>query len=266
MRVGNAWWWVFAIAFVVIALAESVLPARAVSSSTPKRWISNSILLVTSSLVILFAYQLTGFALACAMKADSRGVLNRLSLGYVWRFCIGFAILDLVAYASHRAFHALGLLWRIHRVHHSETDLDLSTGLRFHPGETLFVQGLFLATIAVVGVPPGAVALFALVVVVQDFFTHANLRIPRGVDRGLRVLIVTPAMHRVHHSEDVTEQNANFSTIFSVWDRVFRTYSYGKDPNADPARCGVVEIADGSKLNAAGLLILPFRRERRSDS
>jgi sterol desaturase/sphingolipid hydroxylase (fatty acid hydroxylase superfamily) len=215
-------------------------------------------------LIVLCAYQFSGIALACALKANSLGVMNRFRIPYVVRFAIGFAVLDLAAYLSHRAFHAIAPLWRIHRVHHSETDLDLTTGLRFHPAEALFVQGFFLAVIALLGVPPGAVALAALAVVVQDFFTHANVLIPDSVDRGLRVLIITPAMHREHHSADVPRQNTNFGTVFSLWDRVFRTYSAGLPATTEPARYGLAEISNGSELNAARLLLLPFRREEKA--
>jgi sterol desaturase/sphingolipid hydroxylase (fatty acid hydroxylase superfamily) len=178
------------------------------------------------------------------------------------RFAVGFAVLDLAAYFSHRAFHAVSPLWRIHRVHHSETDLDLTTGLRFHPGEALLVQGLFLGVIAVLGIPPGAVALAALVVIVQDLFTHANIMIPKALDRALRVLIVTPGMHRVHHSDSVPEQNANFGTIFSCWDRMFRTYSGVLPASASAPRYGLAELSNGSQLNAARLLLMPFHSLR----
>ena len=266
MRGSSAWWYVFVIAFVAAGLAETFLPERALPSSTPRRWASNSILLAVSTLLVFLAYELSGIALACTVAAASRGLLNVVNLPYYVRFAIGFAALDLTAYASHRAFHAVAPLWRVHRVHHSETDLDLTTGLRFHPVEAVLVQGLWLAVIAVLGVPAGAVALGGLAVVVQDFFTHANLRLPQGVDRWLRFVIITPAMHRVHHYEGVPEQNTNFGTIFSLWDRVFGTYNAGFPAGADTARCGLAEIAHGSELSGVDLLILPFREPLRGPS
>jgi sterol desaturase/sphingolipid hydroxylase (fatty acid hydroxylase superfamily) len=258
----ETWWYVFAISFVVVALAESFLPARSLPSSTTRRWISNYTLVAVSGAVLLCVYQLTGIALACTLKARSSGLLNRVALPYAVRFVIGFLVLDLTAYISHRFFHAIGPLWRIHSVHHSETDLDLTTGLRFHPLEALLVQGLSLVVIAVLGLPPAAVAVVALVVVVQDFFTHANVRMAPSADRWLRWIIVTPGMHRLHHSEQIAEQNTNFATIFSLWDRVFGTYSPGISSRAPSY--GLSEIADGSELNAAGLLLLPFRQRKNS--
>jgi sterol desaturase/sphingolipid hydroxylase (fatty acid hydroxylase superfamily) len=263
---GGTWWYVFAISFVAIALAESFLPACSLSTSTPRRWTSNSILLAVSSVLVVCAYQLTGIAVASAAAASSRGLLNHAPLPYWVRFTIGFAIVDLTAYASHRTFHAAAPLWRVHSVHHSETDLDLTTGLRFHPVEALFVQGLLLAVIGVLGLPPAAVGLAGLTVIVQNFLTHANLQIPKFAERWLRLLIITPGMHRLHHSENVPEQNTNFGTIFSVWDRVFGTYNGAQPAEAEPARYGLAEIGNGSKLHAAGLLLLPFRRQSKSNS
>jgi sterol desaturase/sphingolipid hydroxylase (fatty acid hydroxylase superfamily) len=262
---GGTWWYVFAISFVAIALAESFLPAYPLSSSTPRRWTSNSILLAVSSVLVVCVYQLTGIAVASAAVASSRGLVNHVSMPYWARFAIGFAVVDLTAYVSHRMFHAMAPLWRVHSVHHSETDLDLTTGLRFHPVEALFTQGCLLVVIAILGVPPGAVAVVTLAVVVQDFFTHANLRISPSADHWLRLLMVTPGMHRLHHSENVPQQNTNFGTIFSLWDRVFGTYSGALASDASP-RCGLAEISNGSELNAAGLLILPFRRQPKSNS
>jgi sterol desaturase/sphingolipid hydroxylase (fatty acid hydroxylase superfamily) len=262
---GSTWWYVFAISFVAIALLESFLPHQSHSSSTPRRWASNYILVAISSALVICIYQLTGIALACGVQANSGGALNHIPMPYWARFAIGFAALDLTAYASHRTFHSMAALWRVHRVHHSETDLDLTTGLRFHPMEALLAQGFLLVVIAILGVPPGAVAVGALVVVVQDFFTHANLRISASGDHWLRLLMVTPGMHRLHHSENVPQQNTNFGTIFSLWDRLFGTYSDALASDASP-RCGLAEITNGSKLNAAGLLILPFRRQPRSEN
>jgi sterol desaturase/sphingolipid hydroxylase (fatty acid hydroxylase superfamily) len=252
--------YVFVFALVAIAMAETFLPFRSLASSTPRRWTANSILLAISSLTIFCAYQLSGIELAINIQANSHGVLNRESIPYGVRFAIGFAALDLMSYACHRLLHTLSSLWRLHEVHHTETDLDLTTGLRFHPVEGLLTQGAWLIAIAFLGPPPGAVAFAGLVVIVQDFFTHANVRIPEAADRVLRLLIITPALHRVHHSDLVVEQNANFGTIFSLWDRIFGTYRTRLPMDADHARCGLTEMANGSDLSAVGLLVLPFRR------
>jgi sterol desaturase/sphingolipid hydroxylase (fatty acid hydroxylase superfamily) len=203
------------------------------------------------------AFQLTGIALAVAIQASRYGAMTGMPA--LASFVIGFAALDLTNYASHRLFHSLALLWRVHKVHHTETDLDLTTGFRFHPLEGILSQVCQLVVIALLGIPPGAVLLASMAVVVQDFFTHANLRFPETVDRLLRWLVVTPAMHRVHHSQLMKEQNGNFGTIFSIWDRLFGTYLPSLAAEAEEARWGLADVADGSNLNAARLLALPFR-------
>jgi sterol desaturase/sphingolipid hydroxylase (fatty acid hydroxylase superfamily) len=162
MAWGRIWWYVFVLAFGATALAETFLPFRSLPSSTPRRWISNSILLAVSSAAVRYAYQFSGIALAYTIRAGSHGALNREAIPYGVQFAVGFAAVDLAAYVSHRLFHAFTPMWRVHQVHHSETDLDLTTGLRFHPMEALFSQGLSLATIALLGPPPGAVGLAAL--------------------------------------------------------------------------------------------------------
>ncbi len=260
MRSDSIWWYVFVLAFVATAAAETFLPFRSLPSSTPRRWVSNSILFAASGTAQICAYQLSGFALAITIRAASHGALNRVAIPYSVQFAIGLAALDLTAYVSHRLFHSSALLWRVHQVHHSETDLDLTTGFRFHPMEALFTQSLVLITIALLGPPPGAVAFSALAIVVQDLFTHANLHVPETADRVLRSLIITPAMHRAHHSLPIAGQNANFGTVFSFWDRLFRTYLPGHPEGSGEGRFGLAELPHGSDLSAARLLLLPFRR------
>jgi sterol desaturase/sphingolipid hydroxylase (fatty acid hydroxylase superfamily) len=208
--------------------------------------------------VVIGASQLSAIALAFTIRTTFHGVLDRAAIPYSMQFVAGFAALDLAGYVSHRLFHAFAPLWRVHQIHHSETDLDLTTSFRFHPVESLLSQGLSLATIALLGTPPGAVIIHSLAVILLDFFAHGNIRIPESADRIFRWLIITPAMHRVHHSEDVPEQNTNFGTVFSLWDRLFGTYHPGH--TTAQARYGLVELANGSELNAARLLFLPFQR------
>ncbi len=259
LRYETVWWCVFGSSFVAIILAETFRPFRNLSSSTPRRWISNGLLLGTSSVLIRCVYGISGIALAVTVHASRYGVLNRVALPLALRFVLAFVSLDLTQYLVHRTFHASGFLWRLHQVHHSESDLDATTGLRFHPGEALIAQAALLVLIAVLGVPPLAVLCVPLAVALQDFFTHANISVPAQLDHWLRFLIVTPGMHRTHHSDVMVEQNTNFGTIFCVWDRFFRTYRSGSASGIE-VRCGLSELKNGSELNAARLLVLPFRQ------
>lgn len=257
-RYETVWWCVFGISFLATILAETFRPFRNLSSSTSRRWISNGLLLGTSSVLIRCVYGISGIALAVTVHGSRYGVLNRVALPLALRFVIGFVSLDLAQYLVHRAFHASGFLWRVHQVHHSESDLDATTGLRFHPGEALVTQAALLVLIALLGVPAIAVLCVPLAVSLQDFFTHANISVPAQLDRWLRWLIVTPGMHRTHHSDVMDEQNTNFGTIFSAWDRCFGTYRSGAATGVE-VRCGLSELKNGSELNAARLLVLPFR-------
>lgn len=259
MRLESAWWYWFAAVFTATAIAETFVPDRVLASSTARRWTSNGILLAISTATVICAYQLSGITLALAVQADTHGLLNHVSLPWWLSFGIGFAIADLTAYASHRFLHAAALLWRLHRVHHSETDLDLTTGLRFHPAEALYSQGILLVVIAAMGLPAGAVAVASLVTIAQNFFEHANLRIGPRTDRALRLVIITPGMHRVHHAQGIAEQNSNFGTIFSLWDRLFGTYRFPASGAGPSMLCGLAEIVDGSSLGGVSLLALPFR-------
>jgi sterol desaturase/sphingolipid hydroxylase (fatty acid hydroxylase superfamily) len=257
---GKAWWLIFGSVFVVTALCETFWPFRALPTSTPRRWTSNSILFAASSLVIVCVYQLTGIALAFTVRLSPYALFNRMHASYARRFALGFAAVDLTAYFGHRLFHAVSPLWRVHRVHHTETDLDLTTGFRFHPIEGLLSQSLQLLMIALLGPPPAAVAAAGLAIVVEDFFSHANLRVPLAADRFVRFLFITPALHRIHHSELLPEQNGNFGTIFSLWDRLFGTYLAEPFLGAAQVRCGLAELSNGSALSPVGLLLLPFKR------
>lgn len=257
---GKAWWLIFGSVFVVTALCETFWPFRALPTSTPRRWTSNSILFAASSLVIVCVYQLTGIALAFTVRLSPYALFNRMHASYALRFALGFAAVDLTAYFGHRLFHAVSPLWRVHRVHHTETDLDLTTGFRFHPIEGLLSQSLQLLMIALLGPPPAAVAAAGLAIVVEDFFSHANLRVPLAADRFVRFLFITPALHRIHHSELLPEQNGNFGTIFSLWDRLFGTYLAEPFLGAAQVRCGLAELSNGSALGPVGLLLLPFKR------
>lgn len=261
MSSDRLWWYVFAVAFIFTGLIETYLPIRSLPSSTLRRWTNNSILSAISNAAGRVAFQVSGIALAFSVRANAYGVLNRLSISHAARFVIGFAALDLTAYGTHRLFHFLAPLWRVHRVHHSETDLDITTGLRFHPIEVLLEQGLGLVTIALMGVPPDAAIFAGLAVIVQDLLHHANIRFPESINRLLRLVTVTPAMHRMHHSEQVPMQNTNFGSLLSFWDRLFGTYNAVPTAIAQQERYGVLEIANGSDLNAANLLLLPFRRQ-----
>lgn len=170
-------------------------------------------------------------------------------------------ILDLVIYVQHVVYHAVPLLWRFHRMHHADTEFDLTTGIRFHPGSVLLSGFIKLAAVLVLGPAPVAVLIFEILLNATSLFNHSNLRLPDSLDRVLRLLVVTPDMHRVHHSSDADETDRNFGFNFPWWDRVFRTY------RAQPALghvrmvIGLTQFREPRERLLGRMLTQPFRSE-----
>ncbi len=169
--------------------------------------------------------------------------------------------LDLAIYFQHRLFHAVPVLWRLHRVHHTDLELDVTTGVRFHPVEMLLSVGFKAGVVAALGPPVLAVILFEVLLNAGSLFSHANLRLPADVDRWLRALLVTPDMHRVHHSADPVETDRNFGFTFSSWDRLFDTYTAQPRMGHDAMTIGVEGFAAQAVLGLPRLLIQPLLKE-----
>lgn len=167
---------------------------------------------------------------------------------------IGIVALDFFAYVAHVTLHSLPLGWRFHRVHHSEEEVDVTTAFRQHPGETVWRVLWQLPAIVLVGIPLWVVVIYLTISSLNAQFEHANLRVPERVDRMLRLLFVTPNMHKVHHSRRQVETDSNYANIFSVWDRIFGTYTRRVD--FDTLRYGLDDVEVRS---LRGLLVMPFR-------
>jgi sterol desaturase/sphingolipid hydroxylase (fatty acid hydroxylase superfamily) len=226
---GSAGGYILLGVFLAVAVAEMFRPRRKLAEPTPRRWAHNTVLFGLNTLVATLVYRASGVVVAALVSSSSFGLLNRTSVPYAVRFALGFLAIDLLHYGQHTLYHRVGFLWRLHQVHHSDSDFDLTTGFRFHPGEALLTQGVTLGVIALLAPPTLAVLAVETVSQAQDLFEHANLALPARWDRILRAVLITPDMHRIHHSADLGEQNRNLGTIFPWWDRVFGTYL------ADPA-------------------------------
>jgi len=246
--------------FALMAVWEAVAPRRARLLPRRVRWLHNLALVALNSLILrlLFPVAAVGFALLAAERGW--GLLNAFAIPYWWAFALSVIALDLAIYLQHVMFHAVPLLWRLHRVHHADADIDVTTGARFHPIEILLSMLIKLAAIAVLGAPPDAVLAFEVLLNATAMFNHANLRLREPVDRWLRRILVTPEMHRIHHSMEAAETNSNFGFNLPWWDRLFGTYRERTRLPQESMAIGVKGLTGRDEaVKLAGLLALPFR-------
>lgn len=217
---------IFVGVFVTLALAEMLVPRRTLAFGRA-RWIANLGLSATNTLLLRLSYfvvpALTVLA-AAYVESKGWGLLPVVGVTGFAAVVTGFVVLDLAIYAQHVAMHFVPALWRLHRVHHADPDFDVSTGVRFHPLEILVSQAWKVAVVLIVGVPALAVLAFEIALNATSMFSHANVRLPGWVDGALRTVLVTPDMHRIHHSTELVELNSNFAFNLSLWDRLFGTY------------------------------------------
>ena len=254
----------FAGVLVVMALAEAAAPRRALAQSRAGRWVVNLALVAISAGVIRIVAPIGLTGVALAVQAFGWGLLPALGLASTPAAVIAFLALDLLIYLQHRVFHAVPLFWRLHQVHHTDQDMDATTGVRFHPLEMLASFGLKALAVAALGAPAVAVLAFEVWLNATSLFNHANWRMPLLVDAVLRWVVVTPDMHRVHHSVRRAEQDSNFGFNLPWWDRLFRTYQPAPVDGHIGMRLGLGEGEDSGSLGA--LLQLPFDRARLSSS
>ena len=242
--------------FLAVAIWEFLSPRRQLTSSKPLRWVSNiSITLLGTALVRgLFPV----LAVTIAANEPSPGVLNQLFLPPFLKVFIGILALDLIIFLQHIMFHAVPLLWRLHMMHHADLDIDVTTGLRFHPIEVMLSMGIKIAAIIIIGPPVLAVVLFEILLNGTSMFNHGNIHISSGVDKFLRLLIVTPDMHRVHHSVVIRETNSNFGFNFPWWDRIFATYRAQPAAGHKEMVIGLSQFRDQKRLTFPWMLALPF--------
>jgi sterol desaturase/sphingolipid hydroxylase (fatty acid hydroxylase superfamily) len=250
---------VFLAVFGAVALWEALAPRRKGSFGRRARWPHNlGLLLVDVALVRVLA---PGAAIAVAMTAAGGGwgLLNVLALPVWAAIPVGIALLDLVIYFQHVTFHAVPTLWRLHRVHHADLDFDVTTGTRFHPVEILISTAIKCAAIAVLGAPVISVFVFEILLNATAMFNHANASLPQRMERWLRWLVVTPDMHRVHHSVRYEESSSNFGFNLPWWDRLFGTYRAQPRLGHAVMTIGVDAFRSSQDLRLDRLLVQPLR-------
>ena len=245
---------------LVLAFLERWAPRRVLSTPKPARWLANLGIVAVDTFVVRFLLPVlpAGFALLC--RQEGWGLLNHFQVPYGVAVFAGVVLFDFFIYLQHVLFHHLPTLWRLHMVHHADLDFDLTTGIRFHPVEILISMGIKLGLVYLFGPPALSVILFEIILNSAAMFNHSNLRLPMALDRMVRFLIVTPDMHRVHHSVILRERNSNFGFNLSTWDRLLRTYRPQPEKGHEGMAIGLANFRDPADLGLLKLLILPFTR------
>jgi sterol desaturase/sphingolipid hydroxylase (fatty acid hydroxylase superfamily) len=251
---------IIAVAVVGCFVAEQRRPLRARVRPLGERLRTNVLMVALAALVLRLVMVPAALATATTGEAAGVGLLRWLSVPEPAAAVVGFLLFDWSIYAWHRLNHRVPWLWRFHLVHHTDLDLDVSTAFRFHAGELVLSVGWRTLTILALGPSPGLLLVYEVAAQAATAFHHSNWRLPARLERVLGLVLVTPSMHGIHHSVVETETNANWSVVFSAWDRLHRTWR-GEPPN--PAlTIGLPAWRDARELGVARLLAMPFRRQR----
>jgi sterol desaturase/sphingolipid hydroxylase (fatty acid hydroxylase superfamily) len=243
---------------LLMACLEFLFPRRTLTQPKSQRWRTNLSLVVIDIIALRLLGPISALAAAEFTMQQSWGLLPRFPLPYFVDVIIGIILLDLAIYWQHVFSHKIPLLWRLHRVHHADRDFDVTTGIRFHPIE--IVLSIFYKCIIIFLLGPVvlSIILFEIILNASALFNHANVKIPTGLDKWLRLIIVTPDMHRVHHSSIPHETNSNYGFCLSVWDKIFHSY------NAQPTLChqqmqiGLTQYQTEKPSQLTWCLMLPF--------
>lgn len=254
---------VFLTLFIVFSIAETLAPRRARRQGRLARWRTNWAITILDTLFLrLMAVALPLLAVGAALDAQAQGwgLFNHLNWPVGLEILLVILIFDFAIWAQHLITHKVPILWRLHRVHHSDRDIDVSTAIRFHPLEIAVSMGLKIGLVYVIG--PAAVAIVAFEVILNGtaMFNHANMALPPKVDRWVRLVLVTPDMHRVHHSDDRAEHDSNYGFALSIWDRLFGTYIADPAKGHDAMTIGL-QWQDERPARLGWALMLPFRRK-----
>ncbi len=245
---------------VLVASWEVLDPRRRLETPRSKRWLANLSVAALNTLVVRTLFSSGAVGLAVVAANQGWGFLNTVQWPFWVEGLLAFAVLDLVIYLQHILFHRVAGLWRFHMVHHADTDYDVTTGIRFHPVEMVLSIFVKLAAAVLVGASPVSVLIFEIVLNASSMFNHGNVRIPQSVDRVLRWIVVTPDMHRIHHSILQKEANRNFGFNLPWWDYLFDTYLANPSRGHQHMTFGLKQFRSPACLKLGNILKLPFRR------
>lgn len=250
---------VFLGVLAAMALWEIAAPRRRREIPRVIRWTNNLALVMVDTAILRLTFPILAVGLAVMAEERGWGLFNNFDTPVWVSIVVSMLLLDLAIYLQHIMFHAVPGLWRFHRMHHADLDFDVTTGLRFHPIEILISMGIKLAAVAALGPPAAAVLLFEVLLNATALFNHANINLPRPIDRALRLFVVTPDMHRVHHSVDPIETNSNFGFNLPWWDRLLGTYRAQPAKGHHDMDIGIEQFRTRRDLWLDRMLIQPVR-------
>jgi sterol desaturase/sphingolipid hydroxylase (fatty acid hydroxylase superfamily) len=249
----------FITVFTAMALGEAVAPRRSRSYSRLRRWPSNLAIVALNTAFVRILLPATAVSLALAGERRGWGLLNNLPVPAWMAVVASVVLLDVAIYLQHVMFHAVPALWRVHRMHHADLDFDVTTGARFHPIEIVLSMLIKFGVVVALGAPALGVLVFEVLLNATSMFNHGNVRLPVELDRRLRRLLVTPDMHRVHHSIVVNETNSNFGFNLPWWDRLLGTYRDQPAAGHQGMTIGIEQFRAARELWLDRMLLQPFR-------
>lgn len=248
----------FTAVLLLLALLEVLMPRRRLSMGRLRRWPGNLGIVALDTLLVRILFPVAAVGAALIAEERGWGLFNLAALPAWLEIALAVILLDLLLYGQHVLFHRVQWLWRVHRVHHADRDFDVTTGLRFHPIEILLSMAIKVAAVMLLGATALAVLIFEILLNASAMWSHSNFRLPSGVDRPLRSLLVTPDMHRTHHSVVPRETHSNFGFNLACWDRLFGTYREGPEAGHEGMIIGLSEFRSGAELGLKGMLLMPF--------
>jgi sterol desaturase/sphingolipid hydroxylase (fatty acid hydroxylase superfamily) len=237
---------------------EGQAPRRQPVCSYGVRWVSNFAVYALDAVILHLLLPLSAIALAAAVAQQGWGLFNNIAAPLPVVIAGSILVLDALHYFKHVAYHKIPLCWRFHRVHHTDLDFDFTTGIRFHPFEAIVNAVITMAAIAALGIPAAAVVIFETSLVVVTFMVHGNVRYPGSLDTVFRTLLVTPDMHRIHHSARRPETDGNYGVIFSCWDRLFGTHVAQPLDGHEGMVLGLLEFRDSKHQTLPWMIACPF--------
>ena len=244
---------------ILIGLWEILAPKRALTVSKTVRWMNNLGLVFFNSFILRVLFPVVAAGLATIATYNGWGLFNYFAVPFWLAVIASIIIMDFVIYIQHVMVHAIPVLWRLHRVHHADLDFDVTTGSRFHTLEIILSMLIKFATILLLGPPIVAVIIFEVILNATAMFNHGNISLPKTIDKYLRLFLVTPDMHRVHHSVEDDEANSNFGFSLPWWDRLFGTYRDQPRAGHEGMTIGIHKYRDVKQVSwLPGMLALPF--------